>query len=571
MGSVYRFDHYRLEPGAHCLLRGDEEISLRPKSFHTLVYLVENEDRFVTKRELLNSVWPTTHVVESVVGKSVAEIRMALNDDVNNPRYIKTIPTIGYKWIANVEAVPGQAPTPSVAVLAFKDMTPQKDQAHFCEGMAEEIINALAHLRGIRVAARTSAFSFKDKDIDIREIGVKLKVEMLLEGSVRREGSRLRLSAQLINAADGFHLWSGQFDRELDDALAIQTEISLRIADSLRLKLASKDRTAILERHTDNLRAYRHYLKGAYLASKETCSEMMRAVEYYQQALKEDPGYSLAHAGLSLCYSLLAFWDFLSPSEALPLAKKAAMRALEINEKLGEVLRSVALVKIFYEWDWEGAEEVTQKALELSPNSESSHTTRAMYLVAIGKLEGAVEAGRRALELDPISITANSYLALYLLRAGYLNRAAEQSRKALELEPRNPRARWFLGQSLVLGPEADEGVSEIERAVELSNENPVILSGLGWAYAQSGRQSAAQGIIQKLEERSKTRYIRPYLFAKIYSGLGEKDLAFKWLGKAYEEHDLSLPFLMTDECFETLRFDARFSRFLARMRLIGPP
>ena len=571
MARIYRFDQFTLEPDAHCLLRSQEEITLRPKSFQTLVYLVEHKNRVVTKSELLNSVWSGTHVVESVVGKSVAEIRKALNDDVSKPRYVKTIPKLGYKWIANIESVPADNATPSIAVLAFKDMTPERNQAHFCEGMAEEVINALTHLSGVRVAARTSAFSFKDKDVDIREIGAKLNTEMLLEGSVRKEGDRLRLSAQLINAADGFHLWSGQFDRELDDALAIQSEIALKIVHSLRLQLAGKEKTSVLERHTDSVQAYHYYLMGAYLASKETCSDMMRAVEYYRKALEEDPDYPLAYAGMSLCYSHLAYWDYLPSREALPLAKKAAMRGFKLNNTRGEVLRSVALVKIYYEWDWEGADAVTKKALEVAPYSESSHTTREIFFLATGRLEGAIREGRRALEVDPLSITANSYLGFCFLRAGYLNNAVEQFRKTLELDPNHPRARWLLGQSLLLGSDVEEGLREIEKAVEQSERNPVVLSGLGWAYAHSGRRSAAQRVIQELEAMAKTRSIRPYLFAKIRCGLGQNDLAFEWLGKAFEEHDLSLTFLLTDECFETLRFDKRYSRFLARMKLIGPP
>jgi serine/threonine-protein kinase len=298
---------------------------------------------------------------------------------------------------------------------------------------------------------------------------------------------------------------------------------------------------------------------------------MMRAVEYYQKALEEDRKYSLAYAGMSLCYSHLAYWDYLPAREALPLAKRAAMRAFKLNHTSGEVLRSVALVKIYYEWDWEGADVVTKKALEVAPYSESSHTTRAIFLLATKRLEGAIAEGRRALEVDPLSITANSYLGLYFLRAGYLNTAVEQFRKTLELDPNHPRARWLLGQSLLLSSDVDEGLSEIERAVEQSDRNPVILSGLGWAYAQSGRRSAAQRVIQELEAMGKARQIRPYLFAKIYCGLGQDDLAFEWLERALGEHDLSLTFISTDECFETLRFDTRYSRFLAKIRLVEMP
>ena len=455
----------------------------------------------------------------------------------------------------------------SIAVLPFQDMSPNKDQEYFCDGITEEIINALTHIESLKVIARTSAFAFKNKHADIREIGQKLNVETLLEGSIRKDGKRLRITAQLIKVADGFHLWSDVYNRELEDVFAIQEEISLAIVQNLKLKLFGGEKAEIVSRAIEDMESYNLLLLAHHFQSKGSEEAMKNAIDYYEQVIEKVQNSAQAYAGLAFCYTLLGFLNSIAPISAFPKAKEAALKSIEIDQTLTEAHASLGLVMTYYDWDWEGAENAFTKALDLSPNYAQAYQGLAFLNMALGKEKECLVASERAVELDPLSAVLREILGFALLRTGRIEQAREEFMKALELEPNYTQARWLLGHTYMLESDYDTGISEIEKALEQSNGNPLICSGMGWAYAISGRKSDAENLVAEMERRIKNEYIGAYLFAKIYAALGETDRAFEWLDKAYEEHDVSLVFIRSDETLMTLHSDGRFNLLLNRIGL----
>ncbi len=576
MGPSYRFNDFSLEPPLHRLMRGNQQLFLRPKSFETLLYLVRHRDRVVPKNELLEVIWPETFVVETVLRQCISEIRTALHDNASRPRYLKTIPKVGHQFIAETREVDSplepcatEPPSPpmSIAVLPFRDMSPQRDHGYFCEGVAEEIIDSLAHLDRLHVAARTSTLFFKDKVLDLCQIGRTLNVETILEGSLRISGDRLRVGAQLIRAADGFHLWSERFEFETGDIFEVQDQITRRIVQKLRIELLSGEEALLDRRGTENPEAYLLNLKGRYFEFREGAEDLKKAIGYFKKAVELDSEYAQAYARIANCYASLGFWGGLPPSRAYPAARKAAARALTTDPASSMAHGATTLVALFDDWDWEAANRASVKAVDLNPKSESARIIRAYYFVAIGDLEAAITECLKGLELAPLSHFSNSYLGWCMLRQGRLEEAIDQLGEALELEPRDPRTRLFLGQAYVLNSEFENGIAEIQESFKLSGKHSAFLAGLGWAYGKVNRRSEAQRVLRELKRRSQEKYPCPYLVAKVYCGMDETELALKWLDRAVSQRDNSLTFVKTDESLATLRDDPRFGNLLHRMKL----
>ena len=456
----------------------------------------------------------------------------------------------------------------SIAVLPFADLSLEKDQEYFCDGMAEEIINALTGIEKLRVVARNSSFSFKGADVKTRKIGRTLYVETLLDGRVRKADSKLHITAQLIKVSDGSNLWSKKYERELADVFAIQDEILLEIMEKLEVKLNEKEKKLLLKHHPEDVEAYDLYLSGRSFLNKEIGNVMEKAVLYFKAAIKRVPDYAQAYAGLALSYIRQGLWDYMPPKDAYPKAKKAAEKAIEIDETLAEAHYSLGVVKMLYDWDWKGAEKELNKAIELCPNYADAYDGYAAYLSATGKLNEAIAEAEKAVDLDPLSWYLNANLGMYLLRAKRLKDSKERFRKILDIGSIHPHMHRMMGQVYLLDSKYDVGLAEIKKALDMSGNSPMMLGGLGWGYAVAGRRAEAQKVLEELKKRSEGEYIRPYYFAQIYSGLGEKDLAFKWLVKAYEQSDISLATILVDETLDNLRSDSRFNLILQKMKLV---
>jgi serine/threonine protein kinase/Tfp pilus assembly protein PilF len=463
---------------------------------------------------------------------------------------------------------------PSIAVLPFTNLSADKEQEYFCDGMAEEIINALTHVEGLRVVARTSAFSFRGEGRDIRDIGKKLNVRTLLEGSVRKAGNRVRITAQLINVSDGYHLWSEKYDRNIgdiccpEDIFAIQDEISLAIVEKLKVKLLGEEKVALVKRYTDDLEAYNSYLKGRYFWYKRTKEGILKGLEYFHQAIEKDPTYAVAYTGIADCYNMLGFFDYLSPKEAFPKAKAAAEKALEIDGTLAEAHSSLAEVKTYYDHDWLGAEREFQRALELNPSYSTAHQWYAEYLALMGRHDESIIMGKCALELDPLSpIVATNLAGFYWLARKY-DEAIERYQKILEMEPDFMAAHLWLGLTYAEKGLYNEALAEFQKGIELSggHDSP-FLGWLGRVYCWTGKKKQAEIVLESEIERSKKMYISPFGIAVIYLGLGQNEQAFEWLEKAYEEKDHWMAALKVYSMFDSVRSDPRFTSLLKKMGL----
>ncbi len=464
---------------------------------------------------------------------------------------------------------------PSIAVLPFTNLSGDKEQEFFCDGMAEEIINALAHVEGLRVVARTSAFSFRGQETDIREIGRKLSVENLLEGSVRKAGNRVRITAQLINVADGYHLWSEKYDRDIgdlccpEDIFGIQDEISLAIVDNLKVKLLGDEKKALVRRSTENLEAYNLYLKGRYHWNKRTPEGLNKAIGHFNEAIEMEPLYALAYTGLADCYTMLVQARVFRPHDGFPKAKTAAEKALEIDNSLGEAHASLGLIKCSYDWDWEGAENEFKRAIELNPNYATAHQWYAVHLVMLGKFEQAISEIEKAQELDPLSPIINVAAGWLFFLTRQYDQAIEQSRKALDIDSNFGFAYYPISwacEQKGMHKEAIEEYLKGEASFGLLNAEQ--LKSLRKAYSISSYQGFWQRHLDILKQKSKRSYVLAYEIASIYARLGNGNQALEWLQKAFEERDYDMGSLLVDPFFDSLRTDTRFKNLLKKMGLV---
>jgi len=508
-------------------------------------------------------------MVNQAMAKSIEERYSQINDMLIDLRSLKN----GLESGVTKTIVAKTKPPPSIAVLPFTNLSADKEQEYFCDGMAEEIINALTHVEGLHVVARTSAFSFRGKEADIREIGRKLNVSTLLEGSVRKAGSRLRITAQLINVADGYHLWSERYDRDIDelccpgDIFAIQDEISLAVVDKLKVKLLGGEKSKILKHHTEDLDAYNLYLKGRYFWSKRTEESLAKSMECFNQAIERDPGYALAYAGLADSYVTLQDYASVSPKVTLPKAKEAAHKALEIDSTLAEAHNALAQV-MFREWDWEGAEREHKRAIELNPNYASAHHWYALLLVYTARFDEAIAEMKKAWELDPLSLIINRNLGLVLYFARRYDQAVEQLQKTLEMDPTFSLAHATLGLAYLQKSMYQEALVELQKESDLrAGSDAVVEVWRGIACVKVGKRSEAYGILGDLLKRAKQAYVSPVLFAGLHFTLGEIDQGFERLDQAHHERDSRLLEIKVVPEFDHVRSDLRFKALLKNIGL----
>ena len=452
------------------------------------------------------------------------------------------------------------ASRPSIAVMPFVDMSPDKDQEYFCDGMAEEIINALTQLEGLRVIARTSAFAFKGKSEDIREIGRKLDVATLLEGSVRKAGNRLRITAQLVTADDGSHLWSDRYDRELDDVFAIQDEIAVAIVERLRVELTPQEKsrlTAARQVDPETYEAYlraRHYLDFSFPLILRDPKHQEKVIELFQQVVDSRPDYALAWAGLADAYSVMCRW--VSQESSCPKARAAAVRALELDETLAEAHTAMGIVHLGADFNWEAAKREHLRAVELNPGSAIAHREYGMHLVWEGWLDKGVVELKRALELDPLDQFTNVALGLFLIYARRYDDALGQTEAMHELFPGDELVERIAASCYVRkGIRLDEAIATMER---------LGCFGVctGTAYVTAGRRDKALEYIAKLEEEKGLRYV--YMIAVTYAALGDRDQALEWMERTHATAPLDLTQVNTDAEFDFLRSNPRFKDLMRR-------
>jgi eukaryotic-like serine/threonine-protein kinase len=455
-------------------------------------------------------------------------------------------------------------PQPSIAVLPFADMSAGRDNEWFSDGLAEEIINALAHIPGLMVIARTSAFAFKGKQEDIRKIAEALGVANILEGSVRIAGSRIRIAAQLITAADGSHLWSERYDRDMTDVFAIQDEISQAIAEKLRVRLAGEG--SFLKRRTENVEAYNLYLRGRYHFLKVTAEGLEKSKEYYREATAVDPAYALAWSGLAETYWHLGRLGYMLPKAANAECSPAVSQALALDENLSEAHAMMAVLRVS-EFDWKGGECEYRRALELDPKSEQTLTSYSQfYLFPMGRLDDAAAVLREALEQNPLSPILHSILGLQYIYLQQMHRGFELIRNALELEPNFYLAHFYLGVGYFLIDKFEEAIAALITASQLSGRNPYVLGYLSAAFSRAGRNVDAQKLLEELLKLARKDYVPASSCAVAYVALGETERGFEWLEKAVDEQDTRIFLHLRMPSF-SLRSHPRYHALLRKMNL----
>jgi serine/threonine-protein kinase len=456
---------------------------------------------------------------------------------------------------------------PSIAVLPFVNMSADPENEYFSDGMTEDIINALSKIKDFRVAARTSTFSFKGEKIDVREIGKKLRVETVLEGSVRKAGNRLRITAQLISVKDGYHLWSEKFDRVIADVFDIQDEIALAIVDALKVELLAGENIAVTKRYTENVEAYNLYSQGRYYWNKMNPEAFRKAIEHFQNAIALDESYALAYVGLADAYTGLgdAGLSAIPPKEAFSKATEAVQKALDIDKNLGEAHTSLAHLNM-HNFEWSGAEREFKHAIDLNPNYATTYHMCAFYYALMERYQEAIDTIKKAQELDPVSLGINTDLGVVYYFNRQYDQAIAQYKKTLELDPRFIRAYVTLGSAYGKKGSYQTAIDMIQTAMELSGDRAKI-AALGRAYAIAGKKDEALKIVEELIELSKQRYISPYCITLIYASLDDNDQAMDWLNKAYEEHVSELIYLKVDPYLDNLRSDPRFQEMLKKMGL----
>ncbi|MEA3478046.1 MAG: adenylate/guanylate cyclase domain-containing protein, partial [Bacteroidota bacterium] len=454
----------------------------------------------------------------------------------------------------------------SIAVLPFADMSPDKDQEYFCEGMAEEIINALSHITGLRVVARTSAFSFKGKDMDIREIGKQLNVGVILEGSVRKSGDNLRVTAQLINIEDGYHLWSEKYEKKLEDVFAIQDEISLAIVDKLKVKLLRNEKNALVKRYTENKEAYNLYLKGRYFWNRRSEVGFDKALGLFQSAIEIDPNFALAYASLAECYCMLSM-HMAKPEPIIRKGRIAAEKALSIDETLGEAHTALAWIKFFYDWDWLGAERSFKKAIQLNPRYATAYNWYAVSLSIFNRHEEAIRYMTQAQEYDPGSAIINRNLGVIYAWAGEYQKALDQLLFTIDMDPDFAPAYHHIGVVYLWMKKYDLAIENFKKVRAMTGDFFDIIGILGFAYAKSGQKEEALSELEKLEDLAKNQDARAFEFSLIHYGLGNNDQAFKWLDIVCRNHEFGAVLLGCESelWFEDLLPDPRFQEFLIKI------
>ncbi len=547
---MIQFASFRLDVEDQCLWRGSERVVLTPKAFSVLQYLVERAGRLVTQNELLEALWPGVYVQPEVLKSHILDIRHALGDDARNPIFVETQTKRGYRFIAAVhssepshadstvtrEAGPGPGPDASIAVLPFANMSGDKDSEYFSDGLAEEIINALTKLPRLKVTARTSAFAFKGKNEDIRRIGETLGVANILEGSVRKADNRVRITAQLIAASDGSHLWSGRFDREIADIFAIQDEISQAIADALQMKLGRPVQRLATAKPPASPEAYQAYLEGRYHMYQMTPHGMDRSLECFERAIRLDPKYAPPYVGLAQRAYFQILYLSVRPREAAPSALTSLARALQLDFGFADAHIVRAIFSAFYEWNWRDAGEHSGWALELDPASARIRTTRSTWFLApTGRLDEALAEVTRAVALDPLSPAVRG-AELWILYAMRRTEAVERARAALQLFP----AHWtmcftscyvFMQHGL-----NDEAATALEDGLKMVPGNVHMLAVLAQVRGRQGRVEA-ENIRAELEVLALRQYVPFCPRALASEACGDMDRAYDLLEQALEERE----------------------------------
>ena len=589
----YEFGPFRVDPVQRLLWRDGQLVPLMPKVFDTLLLLVENNGQVLEKGELMQELWPDSFVEEGSLSHNVSVLRKLLG--AGSGQYIETLPRRGYRFTSDVRQVPnaelnlivrrrtrahirateeyetedqthallGNGPAiKSLAVLPFIMIGVQNSEDYLGLGLADALITRLSSARQIIVRPTSAVRAYTDSQRDAISAGRELRVSTVLEGTVQRAGERLRVMLNLIDVVDGLSLWADKIQTTFTDIFEVQDSIAEQVAQSLAVKLNTTQEMAQASRPTKSSEAYKLYLKGRFFLGKSGPEGVRSAIEAFQQAVTTDPEFAEAYAGLAESY-IIASYLYLPHKQALPAAREAAEKALELNGMLAEAHNSLAAARWMYDWNREGAEKGFLRALALNPNLAIAHRWFGLFLAWGGRFDEGIAELNQAIDLDPLSLFHNAYLGLALYLSRRYDAAIEQCFKTLELDPNNLPSIGFIGLSYIEQGKIEDAISLFERQRQVVDA-PLLLSELGYAYARAGKAQEALKLLAELKARPATP---PEYLAVVYAGLDDKDQAFAWLNRAYEERTVMLPVIYADPKYDSLRSDPRFTDLLRRLGL----
>jgi TolB-like protein/DNA-binding winged helix-turn-helix (wHTH) protein/Tfp pilus assembly protein PilF len=606
------FGEFVLDLDARELRRGSDAVRLSPKALQLLQILVAERPKALSKADLQNRLWPDTFVVEKNLANLISEIREALGEDPVDPRFIRTVPRYGYAFrepaveidgtkaavgahvspwrvaalalaAAGLITLAGYAAwallvTPSagdrrimLAVLPFQNLTGDPDQQYVCDGLTEEMIAQLgaADPSRLGVIARTSAMQYRDTTKRADEIARELEVAYLLEMSVRRTGSRVLVTARLIDGQTQRQLWGDQYEHEGLDPLTLQREVAAAVARGTlsTLGVPAGNRRAGAERHSSNSAAYEHYLRGRFYWLKDSVEGLQRAQDNFQKAIELDPSYARAYSGLADTYALLGSYGLMPISESHPLGRDAALKALKLDESLAEAHRSLAAITADYYWDWPAVDRHYARALALDPNDVTTLSLYAFHLAYTGRATEAVPIAEQACRLDPVSPNARASLGSVLQLARRYDDGLRQFEEAMELDANFALAQALIGMAYSNKGMPDRGVAAVQRARELDGARPDLVAFQGYILARAGRKDEAFRSLEELRRLAHPRQPSPFQVALVYVGLDDTDRALEWLEKAVEARAWESPMMKANPLFDRIRLDPRFPALLRRIGL----
>lgn len=660
--TTFQFGPFILHPSRRLLLRAGVPVTLTPKAFDTLVFLVRHRDRVVEKDELMGALWPDSEVEENNLVQAVSAIRKALGDSPTLHRAVATIPGRGYRFVADVTEVedaatvppekrgrseaetgiagsataestrrdgvlvagvvegsvadphpaasevshprsvggpaaskrwklwslavialglgvgsvfvfprrsappPAQVSMPSLAILPFRTAGQEDGAEYLGVGLADALITRLGNTRQIVVRPTSAVLAHAGGGRDAQDIGRDLRVDVVLDGTIRRDGERVRVTVQLVKVDNAIQIWGGTFDETFTHLFALEDSISHKVVANLTPMLTNLA-SALAPREAPSAEAYEAYLRGRYFREKITREGFEKGIENFENAISLAPDFAPAYAAMASCHCLLSGHGFEveTPDRAMGAAKAAAIKAFELDSMLPEAHAALGMVRLKYDWDYKGAEQALRRAIQLNPSYAEARLWYSIYLEAMGRSHEAVQEAERARDLDPLSLRFNVNVAAQYLRAGRRKDALEQIGETLELDANFWMAHWLLGDIRVQEHSYDDAVSTLEHAAALSDNNPAVLSSLGVAYAAAGRPVDARRTLEQLQAMGESRYVSPATPAAVCAALGDTDAAFEWLEKAYEQRSRSLVWLDVLPQFESLRTDPRFDNLLQRI------
>lgn len=572
--ETVRFGPFELDRASGELRKNGAKVRLQQQPLQILQVLLEEPGRVLTREELQQRVWRSDTFVDfdHGINNAIKRLREALGDTAEKPHYIETLPRRGYRFIGTVKAAaePHDGEIRSVAVLPLENLSGDPEQEYFADGLTEALITSLVKIRALRVVSRTTAMQYKKAHRSLPEIARELRVDGIVEGSVMRSHGRVRISAQLIDARNDLHLWAESYERELQDILALQSELARAIAAQIHITLTPPEQMQLRRARTVDPDAYEAYLKGRHHWNRRSADDLNKALHYFQKAIDKEPDYAPAHAGLADCAGIAGFWGFVAPAEGCAKAKAAALKSLEIEDS-GEARASLGWAILHYDWDLPASEWEFQRAVEQNPRYATTHQWYGHCLGCMGRFDEAYSECENAIHLEPAGLIINTSYAGLLWLGRQWKRAIKQTEKTVELDPNFVAGRFALARSYDAERMFDEAIAHAKETVRLAPANRFFLADLAHAYAAAGKRKNAIQTLERLQEIRKNGYVDACLIAHVYVALAEKETAFKYLECALQERSAWVPYVAMDHWFDDLRADPRFENLLQRAGLLWRP